>query len=436
MVYGGYDGTHAPNQNRQGYSHFNGESWLNVNFDPNNPTNDLVHVTIDEEAENRVFISSYGDTNQVNTSLTGGLFEIVDDEIRTFQNSLNSPLEDIVPDNPNRVTVRIGNTIFDDEGNLWVTNVQAEERLKRFSASGVWTSFDINSLLTINAGTIGFMDIAIDNRNTKWMATRGNGVLAFNENGERGQVLTPEVNRGNLPNANVQSLAIDDSNNVWIGTINGLVVFFGAGNIFDAETFNAEPIIISQDGNAERLLGDQNVRTIAVDGANNKWFGTDGGGVLNTNPNGQTTLANFSTNNSPLPSNTILKISIDDSTGKVFFVTDRGMVAFNSNVAPFGNELTDVYAYPNPVLKNHDTVTINGRNGASLPENTNVKILDVAGNLVYETNVVEGEQLQGGKVVWDKRNLAGRKVASGVYIVLLATSDGLESTTTKIAIIN
>ena len=111
-------------------------------------------------------------------------------------------------------------------------------------------------------------------------------------------------------------------------------------------------------------------------------------------------------------------------------------MAYNSNVAPFGDTLGAVYAYPNPALKNHEIITIDGRNGTHLPKGTNVKILDVAGNLVFETNVVEGEQLQGGKVVWNKKNLAGTKVASGVYIVLLSNSDASETSITKIAIVN
>jgi len=86
--------------------------------------------------------------------------------------------------------------------------------------------------------------------------------------------------------------------------------------------------------------------------------------------------------------------------------------------------------------ENHETITIDGRNGTHLPKGTNVKILDVAGNLVYETNVVEGQELQGGKVVWNKKNLAGKKVASGIYIVLLVNDDASETTTTKIAIVN
>jgi hypothetical protein len=140
--------------------------------------------------------------------------------------------------------------------------------------------------------------------------------------------------------------------------------------------------------------------------------------------------------NSPLPTNKIVKISVDNSTGKVYFATNKGIVVYDSKVAPFGAVLGAVYAYPNPALKNHQTVTIDGRKGTHLPKGTNIKILDVAGNLVYETNVEEGQELQGGKAVWDKRNLAGNKVASGIYIVLLSNDDASETAVTKIAIVN
>ena len=155
-----------------------------------------------------------------------------------------------------------------------------------------------------------------------------------------------------------------------------------------------------------------------------------------TNPSGRETLFNFNKDNSPLPSNKILKIKVDNSNGKVFFATDKGIVAFNNNVAPFGDSLGEVYAYPNPVKKEHSFVTIDGRNNTHLPRGTNVKILDASGRLVHETNVVEGQELKGGKVIWNKSNLAGRKVASGVYIVLLTLPDRSESSITKIAIIN
>ena len=135
-------------------------------------------------------------------------------------------------------------------------------------------------------------------------------------------------------------------------------------------------------------------------------------------------------------SNRILKISIDNLTGKVYFATDKGIVAFNNNIAPYGESLTSVYAFPNPVKKEHNTVTIDGRNGSHLPRGTNVKILDTSGKLVFETNVRENQEAFGGKVVWNKRNLAGHPVSSGIYLVLLTLPDTSESAITKIAIIN
>jgi hypothetical protein len=361
---------------------------------------------------------------------------VENDEIETFYNQLNSPLEDIVATDSNRVTIRVNGSAIDSQGNLWVTNIGVPNELKKLSVNGQWSSFDMRSVKT--NGADGLSEMVIDRNNSIWYGSRNNGVFVFNENGNRKRALIAAPNLGNLPDANVSALAVDRSNSIWIGTKNGLVVYTGASGVFEDTVIKAQPIVINGDENGfgERLLGNQAVNAIAVDGGDNKWFGTDNGGVVYTNPNGQETIAIFSKRNSPLPSNRIFKIKVDNSSGKVYFATDKGIVAYNSNVSPFGDVLGAVYAYPNPVLKNHETVTIDGRNGTHLPRGTNVKIIDVAGNLVYETNVVEGQELQGGKVVWNKLNLAGNKVVSGIYVVLLSNDDASETSVTKIAIVN
>ena len=426
----------APIQPNLGYSHYNGENWFTEENDLDNPFPGFVDITLDPNNENKAFISSFGSTNQINTYQTGGLFVVENDEITNFYNNLNSPLEDIYETNPlinNSVTVRISGSVFDNQGNLWIANVGLSNELKKFS-NGSWTEYDISSVKPNSS--FGLSEIITDRNNSIWIGTRGDGVIAFNQNGERIRSLTVLPTEGSLPNLRVISLASDSDNRIWIGTISGLVVFSNASGIFDADLVDAQPVIFEEDGIAKKLLGDQYVSAIAVDGANNKWFGTSDGGVTYTNPNGQTTIANFSKENSPLPSDRITKISVDKESGKVFFATDKGIVAYNSDVAPFGETLGEVYAYPNPARKFHNTVTIDGRNGTNLPKGTNVKILDIAGNLVYETNVIEGQELQGGKVIWDKKNLAGNNVASGIYIVLLANEDASETSSTKIAIIN
>lgn len=436
VVYGGYSGTNSPNLNKYGFSQFNGENWINTPYDPSLPVTDLTHVSIDSNSENRVYIGSFGSTSQLNSLSTGGLAVVEDNKITNFYNNLNSPLDDI-DTREAYVSIRVAGTAFDNQGNLWVTNVGVLSELKKLSQSGQWTSYNLSSLTT-NKIAIGLNEIIADRNGIKWIGTRSNGVYAFSENGNRMKALVATTNLGNLPDLNVRSVAVDNNNRVWLGTKSGLVVYSNASGVFDDNTPNASPVVINgnEDGFGERLLGDQTVNSIVIDGAENKWFGTDNGGVIYTNPDGQKTLANFSMQNSPLPSNQIIKIAVDNSSGKVYFATNKGIVAYNSNVAPFGEVLSDVYAYPNPALKNHETVTIDGRNGTHLPKGTNVKILDVAGNLVYESNVVEGQELQGGKVVWGKKNLAGNKVASGIYIVLLSNEDASETAVTKIAIVN
>ena len=434
VVYGGYDAAFTPLQSERAVSHFNGTDWVNIPYTDINPVRDLVHITLDPDNSEKAYISSFGQNDTNNPNASGGMLIIEKDEVTTFWNHTNSGLEDLAPNDPNYNSVRINGSAFDNRGNFWISNSWVNKKLKKLSPNGAWSEFDLSSLQTNNA--LGLTELVIDRTGSVWIGTRRNGVYIYNESGDRKRALVTEATKGSLPDPNVRTLAVDRNNRIWIGTKKGLVVFSNAGGIFDDAIYDASPVIIDDDGIAKKLLGDQPVSSIAIDGADNKWFGSETGGVLATNPSGQETLFNFNKTNSPLPSNKIIKIKVDNSNGKVFFATDKGIVAFNNNVAPFGDELGEVYAYPNPVKKEHSFVTIDGRNGTHLPRGTNVKILDASGRLVHETNVVEGQELKGGKVIWDKTNLAGRKVASGVYVVLLTIPDRSETAITKIAIIN
>ena len=429
VVYGGYNASYTPNQNRMGYSHFNGNQeegleWVNVPYNKDFPVRDLVHITVDPEAENRVYISSWND----------GILVVENDEPIVLWNDSNSDLEDLYPDDSPNSSIRINGSAFDNQGFLWVTNSWVDDRLKKLNRNGRGSSFSLHPYFDNPA--FGLNELIIDRTGSIWIGSRRNGALVFNEKGNRKKALKTEVTKGSLPDLNVRTLIVDRNNRIWIGTQKGMVVFSNAEGIFEDDIYDAEPVIIDDDGIPKKLLGDQPINSIAIDGAENKWFGTDTGGVLGTNPSGSETLFNFNKDNSPLPSNRVLKVRVDNSNGKVYFATDKGIVAFNNNVAPFGEKLEAVYAYPNPATKEHEIVTIDGRNGTHLPRGTNVKILDTAGRLVYETNVEIGQEVKGGKVIWNKKNLSGHLVASGVYIVLLTSPDKSESSSTKIAIIN
>ncbi len=430
VVYGGQDySTYNFKFTKKGFSHYNGEHWINTRFEEYYKYN-LLDISIDPFNVNHVFISSY----------LNGLIEILDDEIINVYDQTNSILETWFLGYIYYPTAcLISATDFDKNGNLWIANSHTNNRLKKLDKNGNWSQYSFASLVT--ATKFGLGDVKVDKSNTVWIGTRASGALVFNENGEKKAKLDSNADAGNLPSNMVKSFGIDRNGNNWIGTTEGFRVFYGSSRVFESPIPKAQPIKIKLEGatgeeQAQIVLGEQPINTIAVDGADNKWFGTNSSGVLGTIPSATESLYVFTKDNSPLPSNAINKIKVDNSTGKVYFATTNGIVAFNANVAPFGDALATTYAYPNPVTKNDEFVTIDGLNGTHLPRGTNVKILDSSGYLVYETNVVEGQELKGGKVIWNKRNLAGNKVASGVYIVLLTLQDTGETSVTNIAIIN
>ncbi len=425
VVYGGYqDSAQVPNGYSKGISHYNGTSWVNLPFSSEGVNyKDLVHVTFDPNNVNKVYVSSWGD----------GMLILENDEVVERWNHLNSGLE-LFLYNGLFYGPRVSSSIFDKDGALWIPWLY--NKLKKYY-NGTWSEVYLTSI-TPNP-TYGLSEITIDQTGNKWVGSTVNGALVVNEAGTKIMSLTTNPNKGDLPENYVKSIAVDKENRVWIGTTGGLRFFNASSSMFDLSTYNAKPVKIDNgqnDGYGDALLGNQTIRTICVDGADNKWFGTDGSGVLCTNSDGKKTLFIFNKQNSPLPSNKILNIRFDGSTGKIYFATDKGIVAYNSKIAPYADHLSEVYAYPNPVKSKHEFVTIAGRNGGSIPYGTNVKIVDAAGKLVYETNVKEGQQDFGGKVVWNKTNMAGNKVASGVYVVLMYYKDEAEVTTTKIAIIN
>lgn len=186
-------------------------------------------------------------------------------------------------------------------------------------------------------------------------------------------------------------------------------MLFAPSQLFEDPQLSANAIIILQDGIAQELLNDQVVTDIIVDGANNKWLATADSGVFYVSPNGQETIFHFTTDNSPLPSNTVQSVAIDPETGSVYFGTIRGMVAFDGSSTAPAEDLEEVLVYPNPVRPGFNgNVRIEG-----LTANTNVKITDLVGNLVYEENTT------GGSIEWDTTAFGRHKVASGVYLIII-----------------
>ena len=118
-------------------------------------------------------------------------------------------------------------------------------------------------------------------------------------------------------------------------------------------------------------------------------------------------------------------MSIDNTSGVIYFATEKGMVAFNANSTTSATDLENVVIQPNPVRPNYNgNVIIKG-----LVDGSNIKITDVSGNLVDENTV------KGGTYEWNQTAFGKHKVASGVYIVMVTTKEGDETTVEKVMIV-
>ena len=414
-VYGDYTADYNPYPlDSYGISKFNANGWLNIPYKDVLGAQSLTRILVNPSNENEVYASSF----------FSGLLKLENDIPKILYNQTNSGLESLTFVGPTYIDIRINGTAFDKSGNLWVTNSRIKNGLKVLKTSGQWQSYAMDGILE-SPNDNNFGTIAIDKNGTKWLSTNSDGVVGFNESTTTFKKITAGSDTGNLPSSNVSTVAIDTRNQLWIGTTKGLRVLPNIGNFQTEDQMKANPIIILEDNLAQELLFEQFITDIAVDGANNKWIGTADSGLFLVSPNGQETKYHFTVNNSPLPSNVINDVAINNLTGEVFIATSKGLVSFKGTATTANDDLSKVYVYPNPVRPEYTgTVKI-----AGLLDKANIKITDIEGNLVYETTS------EGGTIEWDTTAFGKYKVASGVYMIFISAQDGVETKVKKVMII-
>jgi hypothetical protein len=379
-----------------------------------NGIGDAVRVLIDPKDNNRVYVAAWGT----------GILELKNDALVTVWDNTTSGGA-IQGPTGNETSVRTGGIALDEDGALWITSSLSERPLSVKRADGTWQNFSAGALAGSNTNVF---DVLVSQLDQKWIRTRTAGLLVMQENQGISQwrAVTSGAGSGNLPNNSVLDFAEDLDGELWIGTTEGLVVLYSPQNVFvPGKSFDAQPILFEEEGVVQRLLGTEAVNAVAVDGANKKWFGTLNSGVFYTSADGIETIYHFTADNSPLLSNAILDIAIDNITGEVYFATAEGIVSFRGAATKGFDEYTDVYAYPNPVRPGYEgPIYIKG-----LVTNSQVKITDVAGNLVFQTIA------EGGQARWDGQNLNGEKVVSGVYLAYCTDDLAEHTTVTKILVI-
>lgn len=379
---------------------------------------DLMVVAVDPDDENHWFVGTW----------VSGILEYKNGEIIHRYSEENSPLQGEGETGGNAA---VAGMAYDDSGNLWVSNGYADTPVLVLDTEGEWHAFSPSA-----AGATGstlLSEVLIDQSGYKWFVRpRGNGIMVYNDNNtindpddDEAVAIGTQVGEGNLPTMDIYSLAEDLNGEIWVGTGEGVVVFYSPGSLFSGSNYDAQQILLEQDGNLQVLLETEIVNTIAVDGANRKWLGTSSSGLFLMSADGTTQINHFTTSNSPLPSDAIQSLAIDGESGEVFIGTDNGVVSYKSTATDgaASNECSKVY--PNPVREDYEgPIAITG-----LERNTNVKITDVAGNLIFETTS------EGGQAIWHAQNFEGNRVTTGVYTALSTAPEGNSRCVAKIMVV-
>ncbi len=394
-----------------GYYHFNGSNWVYPEYFKTNSGFNVLDVVPNPTDPSEVFFTNYLQDTQK------GIYKMKNDELsKAYTNavpSYNRPVGCAFDENSNLFctvafmdsTVGTGYYYYDRPNDKFIA--------KNLNVSnGAQKPITKDGLLYIPVPRVG--GLILYNYNNTPLAAADDSYKVLTKN-------------NNLPVPEVISVDIDKNDDLWIGTAEGLRVLSNPKSAILEDSPQTDDIIIEENGLAEELFRDANILQIASDSGNQKWVAVDGGGVFYLSSNGDNTIYHFTKSNSPLPNDTVTDIKIDEKTGKVYFVTLDGIMAYQGDVSEVTSNFGNVLVYPNPVVyaQYKGNVRIRG-----LAAKTNIRITDAAGNLVHSAVA------NGGYFEWNLANQRGVRVASGIYYVLMTNEDGTDTATAKIAVVN
>lgn len=361
-------------------------------------------------------------------SWLGGMLTAQDGEILSVFDENNSSLEVRTSfDRPEgEGFVGVADIAKDADDNVWMTNGYADNPLAVLRPDGSWESFSLRG--RYDASDV-LTRMIVNQSGDIWMLHNRNGVVAYSpsqpEGNDNPQLFKSGNGNGGLPVDEVFCIAEDLDGEIWVGTSDGVAVFYSPFDAFSENPSDARQILVEQDGIFQFLLEAQSISAIAIDGANRKWIGTFGSGVFLLSEDGTEQILRFTADQSPLFSDVINDIVIDNETGEVFIATVEGIVSYQGDAT--GGEPSNecITVYPNPVRETYSgPITIEG-----IMRNSDIRITDMRGNLVASL------KSNGGRAIWDGKNINGERVATGVYFALVSSESADSECVTKILMI-
>lgn len=328
-------------------------------------------------------------------------------------------------------SIVVSSLSYDESGNLWITNGFSSTPLKMLSKDGNWYSFSLGG----TASNKSTRKMYCDYNGNIWVSVFNSGMVGYNPGSsvtsaadDKTIVLNNGSYSGNLPSNIVTAITMDFDKELWIGTDNGFAILYNSENAFDAApgSYNVQRPKIEINGEVDYILGSTYINDIEVDGGNRKWIATANSGMILLSDDGLSIIKHYTTENSPLISNNVVDLKIDHKTGEVFIITDRGLMSYRGDATYEDPEYSDVQIFPNPARPDHDgLITIQG-----IRYDSDVKITDVAGNVVYRTTS------NGGTATWNGKTVSGEKVVSGVYLIWTASNINKGRFVGKVVVVN
>ncbi len=415
VAHGGFDDQFNALSTSDGFSVFKDEKWTRYRRFQNNLLGDTLvdFIKVIKGNEGNVYLGS---------AQSGLLIIKPDGSTEVYkQNSF------IDPSSISNTWYRIAGFAFDSKNNLWMTVYGGKHELAVRTAEGKYYTFIVAAPRSVIPNAAA--DLVVDDNDQKWYATTGSnsGVIVYNDNGtpenptdDSYRQLLSGKGYGGLPDNEVYCVAKDKTGAIWIGTKNGIGIVNCPASVIEGQC-EAEVRVVQYDQFAGYLFDGEQVRTIAVDGANRKWIGTNNG-VWLISSDASKIISRFTAENSPLPSNFIQKISIDPVTGDVYIGTEQGLMCYRGTATDGGEQNSNVLVFPNPVPSGYPgTIAIKG-----LVDNADVRITDISGQLVYRTRAL------GGQAVWNGKDYTGHRPQTGVYLVFITNKDGSQTHVGKI----
>ena len=429
---GGYFLSGMPDPHRQGIvQQFDSNDWTLYEEHLNQKTGyayeDNNCIDVDPKDPNHVFVGG-----------RCGLYEFRDGKLVKYYNKDNSPLKGAYDRGKelNNKYVLVNAIKFDANGHLWVLNCQAKGvSLLELDSEGKWTDHHHKALADESDISFpSFRSMFIDSRGLLWFVNNNwfdPAVFCVDMENDIALKYNSFTNQDGLRYSInwVYAACEDKDGNIWVGTDSGPFMIQKSEIGQESVTFH-QIKVPRNDGSdyADYLLSGVNISSIAIDGGNRKWFGTNGAGAFLISANNMEQIHNFTTSNSKLITNDISYVSINDASGEVFFLSDNGLCSYLSDATTPSEDMSkdNVWAYPNPVTPDYTgLITVTG-----LSYDADVKITASNGAIIAEG------RSNGGMFTWDGCDKKGRRVASGIYMVITATSNGKKGTVCKIAIIN